>query len=412
MNPSDVTTLLDGWRRGDRDARAIAAAGLFRAASNRRAATEKRAAGTPAAHGPRPRGIPQARRSAPSGLANQAHFFGVAAQVMRRVLVDHARRRAAVKRGDGTELVSIEQASDIASTDLPVLALDAALDRLEKIDPGLAKLIELRAFSGLNNEQAALILDISPSTVKRELHAGGRLTNELGYGGRRGEASRWQRVKALFEAAIERPPAERAAFVAAAAAEDDDLRREVESLLAADAQAVNFDEPLPDLLSTADVRGEWPTGLDRALAAVGDRIGPYDVLEPLDAGSIGQVYRAHDTKLNRDVALKIVPDVIARDPGHLTQVVREGQLLASLNHPNIAAIYGLEETHGIQILVLELVDGPTLANRMADGSLSLAEALRVASQVAAAGGAHEGNRSSRSQAGQYKAREQRRRQSP
>jgi DNA-directed RNA polymerase specialized sigma24 family protein len=83
-------------------------------------------------------------------------------------------------------LVSIEQASDIASTDLPVLALDAALDRLEKIDPGLAKLIELRAFSGLNNEQAALILDISPSTVKRELRtAKAWLTNELGYGGRR-----------------------------------------------------------------------------------------------------------------------------------------------------------------------------------------------------------------------------------
>ena len=117
---------------------------------------------------------------------DQAHFFGVAAQVMRRVLVDHARRRAAVKRGDGTELVSIEQASDIASADLPVLALDAALDRLEKIDPGLAKLIELRAFSGLNNEQAALILDISPSTVKRELHAAKAwLTNELGCGGRR-----------------------------------------------------------------------------------------------------------------------------------------------------------------------------------------------------------------------------------
>ena len=74
-------------------------------------------------------------------------------------------------------------------------------------------------------------------------------------GGAVSEASRWQRVKALFEAAIETPPAERAAFVAAAAAEDDDLRREVESLLAADAQAVNFDEPLPDLLSTADVPG-------------------------------------------------------------------------------------------------------------------------------------------------------------
>ena len=204
------------------------------------------------------------------------------------------------------------------------------------------------------------------------------------------EANRWQRVKALFEAAVERPPAERAAFVAAATAEDDGLRPEVESLLAADARTVNFDESLPDLMSTTQVRTEWPSGLDRELAGVGDRIGPYDVLEPIDAGSIGQVYRARDTKLNREVALKIVPDVIARHPAHLTQVVREGQVLASLNHPNIAAIYGLEETHGIQILVLELVDGPTLANRIADGSFSLPEALSVASQVAAAlAAAHE-----------------------
>ena len=78
-------------------------------------------------------------------------------------------------------MVSIEQASDIASTELPVLALDAALDRLEKIDPEMAKLVELRAFAGLSNEQAALILDISPSTVKRELRtAKAWLTNELG----------------------------------------------------------------------------------------------------------------------------------------------------------------------------------------------------------------------------------------
>jgi RNA polymerase sigma factor (TIGR02999 family) len=101
---------------------------------------------------------------------------------MRRVLVDHARRRAATKRGDGVELVSMEQARDVASTDLPVLAFDAALDRLEKIDPELAKLVELRAFTGLSNEQAALVLETSPSTVKRELRtAKAWLTNELGY---------------------------------------------------------------------------------------------------------------------------------------------------------------------------------------------------------------------------------------
>lgn len=204
------------------------------------------------------------------------------------------------------------------------------------------------------------------------------------------EASRWQRVKELFQAAVERPPAERATFVATAAADDDELRRDVESLLAADVQTLNLEGSLPDPMSTAAARAGLPSGLDHELAGVGDRIGPYEVLGPLGAGSMGQVYRAHDTKLNRDVALKIVPDVIARNADHLTQVVREGQLLASLNHANIAAIYGLEETQSVQILVLELVDGPTLADRVAHGPLSTGEALSVASQVAdALAAAHE-----------------------
>ena len=188
MNPSDVTTLLDGWRRGDRDALERLLPLVY---SELRRIAARQLKNERPGHTLQPTALVH---EAYLRLAdqrhvdwqNQAHFFGVAAQIMRRVLVDHARRRAAVKRGDGAELVSIEQASDIASTDLPVLALDAALDRLEKIDPGLAKLIELRAFSGLNNEQAALILDISPSTVKRELRtAKAWLTNELGYGGRR-----------------------------------------------------------------------------------------------------------------------------------------------------------------------------------------------------------------------------------
>jgi RNA polymerase sigma factor (TIGR02999 family) len=186
MNPSDVTTLLDGWRRGDRDALERLLPLVY---SELRRIAARQLKNERAGHTLQPTALVHEAylRLADQRQVdwqNQAHFFGVAAQVMRRVLVDHARRRAAAKRGDGAELVSIEQASDIASTDLPVLALDAALDRLEKIDPELAKLVELRAFSGLNNEQAALVLDISPSTVKRELRtAKAWLTNELGYGG-------------------------------------------------------------------------------------------------------------------------------------------------------------------------------------------------------------------------------------
>ena len=95
--------------------------------------------------------------------------------------------------------------------------------------------------------------------------------------------------------------------------------------------------------------------------SVGTRWGPYEVLAPLGAGGMGEVYRARDTRLNRDVALKILPELFAVDPDRLARFKREAQVLASLNHPNIAAIYGLEEADGVRALVLEMVEGPTLA---------------------------------------------------
>jgi RNA polymerase sigma factor (TIGR02999 family) len=100
---------------------------------------------------------------------NRAHFFGVAAQVMRRILVDHARRHSASKRGEGVPCVSIDEAREVAaSNEMPVLALDQALDRLETIDSDLARIVELRAFGGLTIEEAAHVLNVSPSTAKRE----------------------------------------------------------------------------------------------------------------------------------------------------------------------------------------------------------------------------------------------------
>ena len=99
---------------------------------------------------------------------------------------------------------------------------------------------------------------------------------------------------------------------------------------------------------------------------------------------MGEVYRARDAKLNRDVALKVLPELFARDPDRLARFKREAQVLASLNHPNIAAIYGLEETNGVQALVLELVEGPTLADRIAHGPIPVDEALPIARQIAEA----------------------------
>ena len=117
---------------------------------------------------------------------------------------------------------------------------------------------------------------------------------------------------------------------------------------------------------------------------IGSRLGHYDVTAKIGEGGMGEVYRARDTKLDRDVALKILPEAFTQDPDRLARFEREAKVLASLNHPNIAAIYGLEEADSIRALVLELVEGPTLADRIKRGPIPLDEALPIAKQIAEA----------------------------
>ena len=117
---------------------------------------------------------------------------------------------------------------------------------------------------------------------------------------------------------------------------------------------------------------------------VGDRLGHYNVTALIGEGGMEQVYRATDTQLGRDVALKILPDAFAADPDRLARFQREAHVLASLNHPNIAAIYGIERSEDTQALVLELVEGPTLADRISKGPIPLDEALPIAKQIAEA----------------------------
>src|SRR5690606_4307566 len=104
----------------------------------------------------------------------------------------------------------------------------------------------------------------------------------------------------------------------------------------------------------------------------------------LGAGGMGEVYRASDARLKRDIAVKILPASLARDPDRLTRFEREAQILAALNHPHIAAIYGIEESDGVRALLLELVEGPTLADRLRAGALPLREGLAIARQLAEA----------------------------
>jgi eukaryotic-like serine/threonine-protein kinase len=113
----------------------------------------------------------------------------------------------------------------------------------------------------------------------------------------------------------------------------------------------------------------------------GDRLGPYEILAAIGAGGMGEVYRARDTKLGRDVAIKVLPEAFARDAERMARFQREAKFLASLNHPNIASIYGLEDTDSTRALVMELVEGPTLADRMRSGPIPIDEALPIARQI-------------------------------
>jgi serine/threonine protein kinase/Tol biopolymer transport system component len=193
------------------------------------------------------------------------------------------------------------------------------------------------------------------------------------------DAVRWERVKDLFQAALDRPPAERSAFLRAACGKDEDLQTEVASLLDAHQRAGSFAErpavPEQDLSE--------PEGLTERLLQPGDRLGTYRIAEWLGAGGMGQVYRARDEQLERDVAIKVLPPLFVTDPDRLARFEREARLLASLNHPNIGTIYGLEPMDGGRALVLELVEGDTLADRLAGGSaIPVADALAIARQIA------------------------------
>jgi eukaryotic-like serine/threonine-protein kinase len=120
------------------------------------------------------------------------------------------------------------------------------------------------------------------------------------------------------------------------------------------------------------------------LVQPGVRLGPYEILSPLGVGGMGEVYRATDTNLKRAVAIKVLPESVAGDPERLARFQREAEVLASLNHPNIAHIHGLEKSGGVTALVMELVEGPTLADRLTQGPVPLDEALPIARQLAEA----------------------------
>ena len=180
---------------------------------------------------------------------------------------------------------------------------------------------------------------------------------------------RWPDVNRVFSAAAPLDGPSRKTYLNEACGQDGALRAAVESLLRAHDNAGSF--------------GDAPVvaSLTKRLAPE-SQLGPFRIESLLGAGSMGEVYRAYDTKLQRAVAIKVLPDFFAQDPVRLARFEEEARALAALNHPHVGAIYGLEESAGIVALVLELVEGLTLADRLADGPLSFDEVVGIARQLA------------------------------
>ena len=183
----------------------------------------------------------------------------------------------------------------------------------------------------------------------------------------------WPRVKRVLEGALAREGADREAYLAEACGSDAALRAQVESLLAdARSRRARSSRLRRRCCSRSHAVSRGPERPHAERVPAVSRLG---------AGGMGEVYLARDTKLNRDVALKILPAAFAADADRIARFKREAQLLASLNHPHIGSIYGFEESDGMHALVLELVEGPTLADRIAQGPLPLDEALPIARQI-------------------------------
>ena len=184
---------------------------------------------------------------------------------------------------------------------------------------------------------------------------------------------RWRRIEELFHAAADLAPAERSAFLARACDGDDELRRQVEALLTQDAAQDN-------VLQAAIERAAGPT--HRTPLSTGTKLGPYQIVAPIGAGGMGEVYRARDPRLGRDVALKILPAAFSSEPDRVRRFEQEGRAAATLNHPNILVIYDVGAQDGLFYAATELLDGETLRERLGGPALPVRKAIDYAIQIA------------------------------
>ena len=199
-------------------------------------------------------------------------------------------------------------------------------------------------------------------------------------------ADQFRRVEALYFEASSLPLEQRDRFLATSCGDDSEVREEVRSMLAHSGSTGDRigDTIMDDAIASLIAAPASPKATESLLRQlIGTRVGAYEFTDILGRGGMGVVYLAHDTRLGRTVAIKALPPGFSRQPSRMSRFVREAKILASLSHPNVATVFGLEESAGMKFLVMERVEGETLAKRLQRGPLPLEEALEVAREVAA-----------------------------
>src|SRR5262245_29274269 len=190
------------------------------------------------------------------------------------------------------------------------------------------------------------------------------------------DPERWRQVEQIYLSALKYEGSTRGTFLAEACAGDDSLRREIESLLDHQTEAENLLEtPVMEIAAKACAN-------DQGKSLVGRSLGSYKILSPLGAGGMGEVYRARDSRLDRFVALKVLPAEVATDAERMQRFVREAKAASALNHPNVAHIYEIGEAESVSFIAMEYVEGQTLAAKVNGHPLEIHEIVEIASQIA------------------------------
>jgi eukaryotic-like serine/threonine-protein kinase len=189
------------------------------------------------------------------------------------------------------------------------------------------------------------------------------------------EPERWQEIERLYHSALKVDPNQRAAFLREACAGDEALRQEVEALLANEGEAKGFIEA-PALEAAAKMAA------DNRQSLVGRQVGPYKIVSLLGTGGMGEVYLAQDPRLERTVALKILPTELASDPDRMRRFIREARAASSLKHPNVATIHDIGESDGFHFIAMEYVEGQTLATKISGCPMNTDEIVEIGLQVA------------------------------